>query len=155
MPLLSGMLSATRYGRISEIGYCVTSVARRLTATSTHRKTRKLSRRTRYLVANPSVTASGFRRQPCLIGLRKLDEVLKNKLRPSASSSLDERTAFCELSQPDWREAELFNQVPHRCRRAFVLARKEHDPPPSLDVRVLRENSRGEMVEGLHQSCAG
>jgi hypothetical protein len=30
-PLLSGMVSATRYGRISGIGYSVTAVARRLT----------------------------------------------------------------------------------------------------------------------------
>src|SRR5215468_6878596 len=82
------------------------------------------------------------------VPLRKLDEVLKNKLSPSASSSLDERTAFCELSQPDWREAELFNQGPHRGRRAFVVARKEHDAPPSsFDVRVLAEDSCGEMVE--------
>src|SRR6202012_3047619 len=62
--------------------------------------------------AKPSVTASGSRRQPRLFGLLKLDQVLKNELSPGASSSLDERTALCELPQRDRREAELFNQGP-------------------------------------------
>jgi hypothetical protein len=68
----------------------------------------------------PSVTASGSRRQPCLFGLRKLDQVLKNELSPAASSSLDQRTALCEFPQPDWREAELLNRprpTPSRFRR--------------------------------------
>jgi hypothetical protein len=52
----------------------------------------------------------------------ELDEILKNKRSPGTSSRLDERPAVREPPQPDWREAELFDQGRHSGCRAFVVA---------------------------------
>jgi hypothetical protein len=52
----------------------------------------------------------------------EFDEILKNKRSPGTSSRLDERPAVCEPPQPDWREAELFDQSRRSGCRAFVVA---------------------------------
>jgi len=72
------------------------------------------------------------------IALIKLDQILEDQLSPSGTARLDEQTALGELAEIDGREAELFNQGRYLRGRVLVVARQESDPPPALDVWVLR-----------------
>jgi hypothetical protein len=54
--------------------------------------------------------------------LLEFDEILKNERCSGTSSRLDERLAVCKPPQPDWLEAELFDQGRRSGCRAFVIA---------------------------------
>jgi hypothetical protein len=71
-----------------------------------------------------------------------------------ASRRLDEQTALGEFAELDGRKAELFNESGHLRGRVIIVARRESDSSAALDVRVLRERARRQMVEGLHPSRA-
>jgi hypothetical protein len=46
--------------------------------------------------------------QHCLVSF--LEKILKNERTPGLSPRLDQQTSLCKFPQPDWSEAELFNQ---------------------------------------------
>ena len=84
----------------------------------------------------------------------ELDQVLKDQLTPTVSARLDQQPAFRKPAEFDRRETEIFRKRTYLRCGGVIVARQEHDSPPTVYCRVLREDRGGQMIEALDQPSA-
>ncbi|BFG78273.1 hypothetical protein PTKU46_63060 [Paraburkholderia terrae] len=75
-------------------------------------------------------------------------------MTPAISARLHKQSTFQKPAKFDRRETEIFRKRSNLRCGAVIVAREEHDSPPTIYGRIPVKDGRGQMIEALNQSTA-